>query len=465
MFCSLSKIVPRLLLAIVLVGTVLLYTEKVVVESPRCAGERECVPEPVTVRREVSNRYKTRVAPRKGYLAILKIPEQFSAAVISFLQLYTINQRHWKLKMIEPYVLRSRLAFVPPAKEDFRTLPLISKYLNRSHMLHDIQTCFQSDHVDFSTFSDFLLTAPTDFVVLQFVMSPGEAKGRFYECDFNVTETEKLLNSHLKIMKDAGFARRGRNFRGVKSVCVAASRNGSFSMKEAAENVAWWMSNNHTGLFSLVVPEWRSAVSTKANYYYYDPNITAFVNICALRTTPYTGYVMKAVQEMARNLSIEHPFIGIHVRSERIAQQEVQLQKNGFIDECVKNLTTLIQTLKVKHSVSKRNIAFVHDAGAYGSKTIYKKLRPASNNIITKIESLGITNVQYTSSGAEASSMSQFVELEFLASADVLVTVGFGGFQKRLVARFKHYQGGLDNWYVPCDCMSKLEARQKNLLQ
>lgn len=459
-----SKILPRLLLAIVLVSIGLLYTEKGVVELPRCGGKRECVPEPVTSRREVSSRYKTRDVPEKGYLAILKIPEQFSAAVLAFLQLYTINQQYWKLEMIEPYVLGSRLAFVPPTTEDFRTLPLISKYLNRSHMLRDIQTCFQSNDVDFSTFSDFLLKAPTDFVVLQFVMTPRETQGQFYKCDFNLREIENLLNSHLKIMKNAGLTRRGRKFTGIKSLCVSATHEGSFSMKDAAENITQWMLNNHTDVFSLVVPEWRSAVSIKTKYYYYDPKISVMARRCALRTTPYTGYVMKAVQNMTENLSLGRPLIGIHVRSERVAQQEVQLQKSGFIDECVKNLTTLIQTLKKEHSVSERNIIFVHDAGAYGSKTMGKELRTASNDIISKIERLGIRNAQYIPTSSEASSMSQFVELEFLASADILVTVGFGGFQKRLIARFENYQGGLQNWYTPCDCMSKFEARQKHLL-
>jgi len=80
-----------------------------------------------------------------GYLVILDIPEQLTSAVEDFVQLYMINQLHWKLGMIEPYVLGTRLAFSPPVTEDFRSLPLLSTYFNRSHMMLNLEKCSHSD--------------------------------------------------------------------------------------------------------------------------------------------------------------------------------------------------------------------------------------------------------------------------------------------------------------------------------
>ena len=104
-----------------------------------------------------------------GYLVILNIPEQFISAVDDFVQLYMVNQIHWKLRMIEPYVLGSRIAFVPPVEEDFRSLPVLSTYFNRSHMLHNLKRCFHSE-VEFDNFQDFLINAARAFIVLKFVI-------------------------------------------------------------------------------------------------------------------------------------------------------------------------------------------------------------------------------------------------------------------------------------------------------
>jgi len=80
-----------------------------------------------------------------GYLVILDISEQLTSPVEDFVQLYMINQLHWKLGMIEPYVLGTRLAFSPPVTEDFRSLPLLSTYFNRSHMMLNLEKCSHSD--------------------------------------------------------------------------------------------------------------------------------------------------------------------------------------------------------------------------------------------------------------------------------------------------------------------------------
>ena len=103
-------------------------------------------------------RRASRTNHRLGYLVILDIPEQVTSAIEDFVQLYMINQLHWKLGMIEPYVLGTRLAFSPPITEDFRSLPLLSTYINRSHLMHNLKECFHAD-VKLDTFQDFLISA------------------------------------------------------------------------------------------------------------------------------------------------------------------------------------------------------------------------------------------------------------------------------------------------------------------
>jgi len=112
---------------------------------------------------------KADISEQRGYLAVLDIPEQLTAATGDLFQLYMFNQKHLKLGMIEPYVLGSRLKTVPPVSEDFRSLPLISTFFNRSLMLNNLKRCFQSDHVDLHPFPDFLVNVARQFIVVRLI--------------------------------------------------------------------------------------------------------------------------------------------------------------------------------------------------------------------------------------------------------------------------------------------------------
>ena len=74
--------------------------------------------------RDNVNHYENRKEVKKhygslGYLVILNVPEQLTAAMDDFVQLYMVNQRHWNLGMIKPYVLGNSWSFVPPTEKSF----------------------------------------------------------------------------------------------------------------------------------------------------------------------------------------------------------------------------------------------------------------------------------------------------------------------------------------------------------
>lgn len=87
-------------------------------------------------------------------------------------------------------------------------------------------------------------------------------------------------------------------------------------------------------------------------------------------------------------------------------------------------------------NMSVENVVFIHDGGQYGSDSMWESRRNASNYIISRIKAIGIKNIQFkpqenftnTSSTSTESALAQFVEKEFLVSADILIMLGYGGF-------------------------------------
>ncbi len=425
-------------------------------------------------------------AEQRGYLVVLNFPEQLTAATDDLIQLYTFNQKHLKLRMIEPYVLGSHLKTVPPVSEDFRSLPLISAFLNRTAMLTILKRCFHSDHVDWHPFPDFLINAARQFVVVTFVTAKATMlNGNISTCSSNMEHIEYVLNYHLKKVSNRALSKHGVNytFRGVHSLCVKAIPGEPFSMKDVVRFIRTWMTNTSHGTkepfspqFSVVIPEWRAVKNTEDLFYYYDPSYIGrnMTGSCQLRSLAHTPYVTEAAKSMFQRLSLSRPFIAVHVRSERISEQELKRHRTDFINSCISNFSKILQVVMKVHNISLENVVFVHDGSQHGSDSMgsqKSQKRSASNYIISRIKAIGIKNVQYKSqnspnnvnSSATESALAQFVEKEFLVSADVLIALGYGGFQGSLIRRFKAKSSGGNNWYKLCSDYTKNDRLPVNI--
>ena len=436
------------------------------VRQPRVSDGRTNhihTPKATTEKTDPATNTETSINHNKlGYLVILKIPEQLTSAVEEFVQLYKINTLHWKLGMIEPYVLGTRLAFLPPVTEDLRSLPLLSTYFNRSHMMHNLKECFHSD-VQLNTFQDFMINAARPFIVLKFVID-GSVKKDISECSFSMDKTEYLLNYHLQRVKDKAMSVHGLNhsFVGVKSLCIRSKPQNPFSMLQVVECVKQWMMNT-SGQFSkpfipqhtVVIPEWRSVKNQPNGHFYYDPTFTAlnFTDSCQMRSVPHASFVTNAASRVLDTLAIPRPLIAFHVRSENIASQEKRDHVKGFVDKCMALLPRVFLAIQKKYNVSHDHMIFIHDGTEYGTTSMnaYNR-RPLSTHIISKVKALGIRNVQYKPLHNKQvdTAAPQFVEKEILISADVLILVGIGNFQRSLLARFRDKVKGGDKWYKMC---------------
>ena len=393
-----------------------------------------------------------------GFLVILNIPEQLTAATEDFVQLYMVNQRHWKLGMIEPYVLGSALSFVPPAEKEFLSLRLLSKYLNRRSLINNLQACFYSDDVKLESFPQFLIDAARHFVIVNFVThhnprQPMDMTKSISECDYrDMNKTQSLLNYHLHKVRHEAMSRHGTKYKfvGVHSLCVKALPRTPFSMLQVVEYIKQWRKTTgdsvlHFPHFTIVIPEWRAIHSYANNHYYYDPSYTNknLTGQCHLKVVPSSSYITRTTNNVFKKFSLCRPIIAVHVRTEKVASVELEGKIVGFIDHCLKQFSSALETIIRIHNVSREHVIFIHDGGKYGSSSMWKSRRNASNYIVANISSLGIRNVQYSpekraNNATVDRALAQFVDRELLVSADVLITVGFGGFQLSIIEQFKN---------------------------
>ena len=400
---------------------------------------------------------------KSGYLVVLEIQEQLASAVEDLVQLYMINNLHWKLSMIEPYVLGTHLAISPPVTEDFKSLPLLSTYLNRFHMIHNLKGCFHSD-VKLNTFEDFLTDGSRSFIELKFILDRTVPKG-ISECSFHYKNTESVLNHHLQRVKEEAVAVHGLNYQfvGVCSLCVRSEPQEPFSMLNVAKYVRQLMmkasnqsSKSYSPKHTVVIPIWRAIKNHQSGtFFYYDPSFTAlnFTDSCHLKSIPLSSYVTDAAGGVLDTLALPRPLIAFHIRSEQIICQELKYNVKGFVEHCVALLPRVLQAVQRKYNVSRDHIIFIHDGTEYGSDTIdYYWRRSYSTHIISKVKELGIQNVQYMPLHSTRTDFAapQFVEQAILISADVLILVGVGGFQRSLLARFRGKVKGGDKWYQMC---------------
>ena len=113
-----------------------------------------------------------------------------------------------------------------------------------------------------------------------------------------------------------------------------------------------------------------------------------------------------------------------------------------------------------EHNTSLENVVFIHDGSQYGSDSMWESRRNASNYIISRIKAIGIKNVKYKpqenstniDSATTESALAQFV---FLVSADILIVLGYGGFQHSLLLRFKSKENDKNHWCKLCSDFSK----------
>ncbi len=146
------------------------------------------------------------------------------------------------------------------------------------------------------------------------------------------------------------------------------------------------------------------------------------------------------------SLNLSHPIVGVHIRIEKLALQEINHQ--DFWQSCLQSFNATVHSLQWEYNFTGNNIVVIHDQGKYGSYGCPRDVCPRiKSDFFSTLDRLGGRVIHYEpiKFGERADKgFASLVEKEFLSRVDHLITVAKGNFQQSLVLRFKkrHRQNG-----------------------
>ena len=161
--------------------------------------------------------------------------------------------------------------------------------------------------------------------------------------------------------------------------------------------------------------------------------------------------IQKVAQDYLSVCGIKQPFIGVHIRLERLLMKEVALKNNSYIKYCLQNLEKILDRLKKQFGLHRR-LLFT-DMGKYGTDSCSNKRCSRRDQLFSMLDGLGLTVSSYDPkvlNGTENSGYVSLVEMNMMALGEKLVLVGGGGFEVTLQGRFLSLDHRVEDVYRVC---------------
>ena len=391
----------------------------------------------------------------RGYLLARSYDQQMTGGVLDFFKLSNIAFR-LSLATVEPFVQGSHLMGIPDITlkhGDQRSWELSNLY-NMDELRSALRTC-SSLHETVS-FDTVLTKAPHNVVFVYFLTHNYNHFKHFFsgekivELDPNkvarispVTKTLGILNAYVNQFTKV-HQKQFPLFHHPRVVLVDArpfhplllstliARFGSIVSEEV----------NKYGTAMLIFDTWRGTHNKKdSNFFYYMPDFRLNVPACGAYIIPHSKTVMEAAHNLSQSLNQTRPVIGVHIRGERLL-----INTKGRFSHCFRQLTDCLQTLTNTSKIPSERVHVFHDLGGYGTKGCnHGYCARGRSKLLSQINSLSypVTSYEPTkfNSVHVSPAFASFVEREYLASVDILVTIGGGGFQYSIIQRFLKYSG------------------------
>ena len=152
---------------------------------------------------------------------------------------------------------------------------------------------------------------------------------------------------------------------------------------------------------------------------------------------PYNDAVQVDAKRYLQNMKISHPYISIHIRTEKLAL--VNAQVDGYTDCCLNVLDGLIRSLKHKYPSVNSTVA-ITDVGKYGSNSChYQMCLRHAEKVQSKLSSMGLALASFDPIVTRSSKNSAYVslvEMNMLTMGDLLIVVGKGSFKNQIISEF-----------------------------
>ena len=387
-----------------------------------------------------------RQASLRGFLLPLSVDQQLTGGLKGFTQLATLAAI-FNLSTVEPYVQRSRLVGVPRLSEGRApgTMRLSDLY-DWEDLRRLFKTCSTRDDHQLSSFETFLENASREVILVHMVTTAADFSFFFAGRNEKIIEVghDESLLSGVQLLNEWAtkvFNQVGTLFRTARIILVDARPMqvlplsvivkdlGSFIDKQVSQ------SRSATVLFG----GWR-AISFRAPLspiFYYVPGFfwRPCQNINLIKRSERVIH-SSLLFSQSLNDSDTGIIVGVHIRGERLLRDY-----KGSVSDCLEELESHLESYP-----PEVRIRIVHDLGEYGTSSCTGICSLRRNSFLSQVKKLGYPIVSFNSSEFSSvpisSGYAALVEGEYLSKVDVLLTVGWGGFQNAIVQRFMLQRGG-----------------------
>ena len=406
----------------------------------------------------------------RNYLLALYYFEQMNNALKNLLHLGPVAM-NLDLKIVEPFVVHSRLYGLPgmlPSREVNGTFYSLSTLFNIESIK---QSMYSYANASLVSFEDFVLNAPRDVVVvyfihkerprprsfclsyrqLQIIKLVSEAESPIVDCTSKVIHDEVIYNGLLDTLANITAKHGVVNFRIVKFFCVAGERD--VTTDQLKEQLG-------PAQKTVIVPEWRACAYRHCNiemrhkYMTHSrPKLLYRLNrekeVLFQLSYVSSNTVVETASFLIENLNLtKQPYIAIYARIEKLLKKNGTLHINKtYINCCTSILQEVLVNVKNKYSLS--NVLLITDLSKYGTDSCNGGCKMVGAYVLNRIEETNkIKAFNYDPSKTplkiDNSGFAALVEMEMLARARRLITVGSGLFKEQLTQLYEKKNDGSD---------------------
>ena len=406
---------------------------------------------------------QTNVMNKDSYLLVLSYFEQMNNALSHLFHLGPVAM-NLDLKIVEPFVVHSRLYGLPgllPSREVTGTFYSLSTLFNIESIK---QSLYSYANASLVSFEDFILYAPRDIVVVYFIHKEyhkprtfhlsyrylhilklvSEAESPFIDCTNEVFHEELirdgLLGSLLNITTKYGAV----NFRIAKLICVAGERD--ITTDQLKEELG-------PEKKTVIFPEFRGCAYQHCNIEMRRKNTThvrskLLYRLKGEKETPAnisyvnSDIVMETASLFIKSLNLtKQPYISVYMRIEKLLKSKNYFHVNEtYLKCCTSVLQKVLASVKKRYKLS--NVLLITDLGKYGTDSCVGECQAASADLLKNVEKANKIKVfnydpSKTPLKIDNSGFAALVEMEMLAGARRLITIGSGLFKRQLTQSYE----------------------------
>ena len=372
--------------------------------------------------------------------------EQLTSASCNFVSFINFAAK-WNIRTVEPFVSNSRLFGLTRVRTPYDKPARNYKYsrlFDLTEVNEQISECLAQQGPLIFPMHEFISNSYTNLTVLYFVRETPYpilkglvnssvhaaflAKMNQYEGEIAVNCTAEARNTGLSDAVQNLFdvqTKGAKKFHVTATVCIRAKQA---TLSTIESTISSSLNQNHSLFF----------------IFWHNDEIKKLPTNCRVYPIPHSKGVLETATRFLQSLDIKRPFLSIHMRTERVIQHEPS--HPGYVNSCIEELPSAINRTMQRHNL--QDVLVLRDYGTYGSDSCtygnhskpLEFCKSLSDKFVSRLQKFNIQVVDFDPTAFDGvpnnSGFASLVEADALLRGDILLTVGYGNFQKALRKRF-----------------------------